>query len=220
MYEAKPICTRTTWTSNLRAALLAAAILAASAAPVFAADGGRRCAETVTLSSDGRHHGADAPAGEPTCYRLEVPGPGFLVVAVDTPGEASPKLRLRGKARTEAVVVGRSVSHLTLWIREGVHAVRVEVAPQGPDGALGEHFVTRRFLAETDLVAMVEPGAQASLPTKDGEEGEIDPILVTTDGTGDPFDLRTLRPGMYTILVERRNGAEGPYSLIFATLSW
>lgn len=148
---------------------------------------------------------------EAVCYRLEAPAPGFLVVAIaaSDPSDAPPLLRLTGH---------KPATHLTLWIREGTEVLTVAVTPREDGQALGEHELTSYFLAEGNLVALIE--SEASQMVKDFEEGEIDPILAVTgsscsnssDCSSSDFGQR--RPGIYTVLVEDR------YSLVFKTLSW
>lgn len=194
-----------------------------------------RCTEEVRLSAGELHH-MDSSAWVKSCYRLEVPPySGFLIVATAPSEPVRSGRRPRFRAWTEAgpvslgsaavggtapvVVMGESASHLTLWIRGDVGAVVVEVAPADPL-ELGEHVLETRFLAETDLVAMAEVDSEARPRLKDSEDGEIDPILgpKSTSEVTAPRLPGSLRPGLYTLLVESRSDDHGPYSLIFSAL--
>lgn len=215
--------------SNCACKLSAALVLAAFASGVSGqvtsgvrSEAKPRCAEEVRLTAGELHH-MGSSAWVKSCYRIEVPPyPGFLVVATSPSEPRRPGRGPRFRAWTAqqgtapVVVMGESASHLTLWIRGDVEAVVVEAAPADPL-ELGGQVLESRFLAETDLVAMAEPDSEAPPRTKDSEDGEIDPIL-GPKSAADPRLPGSLRPGLYTLLVEGRSDDHGPYSLIFSSL--
>ena len=174
----------------------------------------------------------DPLSGGSTCYRFELTESGFLVVALPTARIESGDPRLRGWAQPGTQITDAGPSHLIFWARDGAGTAVVEILAGKGDHESTELILSSHFLAEADLVAMMESSA-FNLPVKDSEDGEIDPILTkdSEDGEIDPILIPApptgnvapfgLGAGLYVVLVEERHGDDqGPYSLIFSTLRW
>ncbi len=161
------------------------------------------CAETVLVNPGESYRGGPGRIGEIFRYGLYLQSPGALIAGTSVPGldHVEPKLRLRDPARAGAdvSVVDRGPAFLVLRIHKPGSYV-FEVAAQDERTALGEHTFISRFVADADAEVW-ELGGPAMGLSKDGEIGEIDPILLVSPpddaaSAGDATRLEISRPGL------------------------
>ncbi len=155
-------------------------------------------ASALSIALDETYRGAGLAAGEPDCFRLEIPSAGLLMLDLAVPGgaEAEPRLALLGSgcgtAAARLSMVEQSATHL-ISLSTAAQDLLVCVGAQDPRRRLGDYKLRSAFHG-------VEPGCAIDKST-DPEPIETEPegqrTCLLPESSTDPEPIETEPEGLH-----------------------